>query len=110
MQQILLAPPVAFIVFLGFLFLLSRLFSRLALRVNKEADGTGKSYACGEDIPDNQQQPDYSQFFQYAFFFTIVHVAVLMVTTVPMETPRALVLALSYICAVIVGSYILLRR
>lgn len=110
MQHILLSPPIAFIIFLVFLFLLSRLFSRLSFRVNKEADGTGKSYACGENVADNRQQPDYSQFFQYAFFFTIVHVAVLMVTTVPMETSRALVLALSYICAVIVGSYILLRR
>ena len=110
MRQLLLSPPIAFIIFFGFVLLLAGLFSKLAYRTGKKANGTTKAYACGEDISDHRQQPDYSQFFQYAFFFTIAHVAVLMVTTVPLENSRALVLALGYICAVIVGLFILLRR
>ena len=111
MQQILLSPPVAFIVFLAFLFLLSGLLSKLAFRSQKQQkEGTGKSYACGEDIPDHLAQPDYSQFFPYAFFFTIAHVACLMVTTVPAATVKIMVMAMVYICVVIIGLYVLLRK
>ena len=31
-------------------------------------------------------QPDYGQFFPFAFFFTILHVVALMVATVPAGT------------------------
>jgi NADH-quinone oxidoreductase subunit A len=110
MQSIILSPPVVFIVLLIFFWALSVLFSRLAFRSKKHASGTGKSYACGEDIPDHLAQPDYSQFFPYAFFFTIAHVAVLIITTVPMETLRALVMAIIYILVVVIGLYVLLRR
>lgn len=110
MQSIILSPPVVFIVLLIFFWALSVLSSRLAFRSKKHASGTGKPYACGEDIPDHLAQPDYSQFFPYAFFFTIAHVAVLIVTTVPMETLRALFMAIIYILAVVIGLYALLRR
>ncbi len=110
MFHILLSPPLAFLIMLFFIAGLARLVSLLAHRGAKKTAGQGKAYACGEDIADHLAQPDYSQFFPFAFFFTIVHVAALMVTTVPMETARALVMALMYIFAVVVGLYILLRR
>ena len=110
MQNIILNPAVVFILLLLFFWGLTILLSRLAFQNNKKAPGTGESYACGEDIPDHLAQPDYSQFFPYAFFFTIAHVATLMVTTVPMETLRALVMAILYILVVVTGLYVLLRR
>ena len=42
-----------------------------------------KSYACGEDMDENSFSPDYSQFFSFAFFFSIMHVVALMVATMP---------------------------
>jgi NADH-quinone oxidoreductase subunit A len=110
MHNIMLNPVIVFIILFAFFWLLSYLFSKLAFRSNKRAKGTGESYACGEDISDHLAQPDYSQFFPYAFFFTIAHVATMMVTTAPMETFRAMVMAIIYILVVVIGLYILLRR
>ena len=111
MQNIILSPAIVFIILFAFFWALSILLSKLAFRSSgKRAKGTGESYACGEDIPDHLAQPDYSQFFPYAFFFTIAHVATLMVTTAPMETARALVMAIIYILVVVIGLYVLLRR
>ena len=110
MENVLLNPPLAFLILLVFFWVFSVLLSRMAFRAKKQAQGTGEAYACGEDVPDHLAQPDYSQFFPYAFFFTIAHVATLIVTTVPMETIRALVMALIYIFVIVIGLYVLLRR
>ena len=82
MATILLAPPVVFMIYLGLSGLISLLSKRLAA-TGKDSPGKGKSYACGEDMLVNRAQPDYSQFFQFAFFFTIMHVVVLVVATDP---------------------------
>jgi len=110
MDNVLLSPPLAFLIILVFFWAFSVLLSRMAFRAKKQAHGTGEAYACGEDVPDHLAQPDYSQFFPYAFFFTIAHVATLIVTTVPMETMRALVMAVIYIFVIVIGLYVLLRR
>jgi len=56
---------------------------RISLRTTSNAPGKLKAYACGEDIPQTMVQPDYGQFFPFAFFFTILHVVALTVTTLP---------------------------
>jgi len=110
MFDFLITPPIAFVVIFIFLLILARFFSMLAFKGGKDSTGKGASYACGEDVKNHMAQPDCSQFFPYAFFFTIAHVAAMMVTTVPMQTVRILVLAIIYVLTVIVGLYILLRR
>ncbi len=110
MRNILLNPPVTFLVVLIFLSALGLVLGRLAFRVKKDPNGMGESYACGEDIPDHSAQPDYSQFFPYAFYFTIAHVATLMITTVPVETLATLVMPLIYIGSLVIGLFVLLRR
>jgi NADH-quinone oxidoreductase subunit A len=110
MNNILLSPPLAFLIFLVCAFLLAWLLAKLAWRNSGQTEGTGKPYACGEDITNHLAQPDYSQFFPYAFFFTIAHVATLIVTTVPLETSRTLAICLIYIAAVIIGLTVLLRE
>jgi NADH-quinone oxidoreductase subunit A len=55
-------------------------------------------------------QPDYSNFFPYAFFFTLAHVATLIITTVPTETKSTFVMAGIYIIGASLGLYILFRR
>jgi NADH-quinone oxidoreductase subunit A len=111
MDKWLFTPPLVFLIIFFFVLFLSSIFSRIAWqRRNKQQEGTGKAYACGEDIKDHLAQPDYSQFFPFAFFFTIAHVATLMMTTVPSETIETLVLAVMYISVVVVGLIILLRK
>ncbi|MDD5496565.1 MAG: hypothetical protein PHP46_05645, partial [Candidatus Omnitrophica bacterium] len=82
-SKLILTPPVAFIVILVTTILVSDLLSRLSFKRKEQPEGMGKSYACGEDTLHHLVQPDYSQFFPFAFFFTILHVVALMVTTVP---------------------------
>ena len=108
----LLSPPVALIVVLAAAGLLSLALSRLAFRPKSHTGGETKSYACGEDLPDPRHmiQPDYGQFFPFAFFFTILHVVALMATTVPATTTPSLVLALVYVAGAIVGLTILFRK
>lgn len=111
MNKILLYPPVTFLIILFFSLLLSKLFSRLSYRgQDKQAKGTTQSYACGENVENNLAQPDYSEFFPFAFFFTIAHVATLMLTTASVETIEAMVLAFLYIAVVIVGLVVLLKE
>ena len=69
-----------------------------------------KSYACGEDVPTHLIQPDYTQFFPFAFFFTILHVIALIAATVPFETFETFTIAVIYILGAIVGLSILFRR
>ena len=42
-----------------------------------------KSYACGEDYPGGKLPQSYN-FFHVAFFFTILHVGVLLIATAPL--------------------------
>ena len=77
MATILLTPPVVFLIYLALSTLLSLFSKRLAAR-GADAPGKTKSYACGEDMLVNRAQPDYSQFFQFAFFFTIMRAATVL--------------------------------
>jgi NADH:ubiquinone oxidoreductase subunit 3 (subunit A) len=110
MVQGLLLPPIAFIVVFCVAWLLMRLLSRLALRSKSTPAGQGESYACGEKDYNHLAQPDYSTFFPFAFFFTLAHVATLIMTTVPVGDIGTMILAILYITSAAVGLYILFRR
>lgn len=110
MSRLLLMPPVAFILLFLAVRITCSLFSKIAYHPKNISEGSRKPYACGEDRYDHMAQPDYSSFFPFAFFFTIAHVATLILTTVPMESTRVLTIALLYIGSVSVALYILFRR
>lgn len=80
MHNVLLSPPVAFAVLLALSALLSVLFKRLAAH-GRDYKSKRDAYACGETMPENQGQPEYAQFFHFAFFFTVMHVTALMIAT-----------------------------
>jgi NADH:ubiquinone oxidoreductase subunit 3 (subunit A) len=106
MNNLLLTPPIAFIIFLVLSVLISGV-SRLLSAKGKDSVGKNKSYACGEEVSQNKVQPDYSQFFSFAFFFTIMHVVALIIATVPSGFS---VMPVIYILAVIVALFMLFRR
>ena len=110
MIQYLATPPVVFVVIFATGWIIFALFSKLAFRTGKKSEGTGKPYACGEDNYNHAAQPDYSIFFPFAFFFTLAHVATLIVTTVPQETKGTFAIAAIYIVGAALGLTILLRR
>lgn len=109
-QNIIYSPAAAFAIIFLAIILLSRIFSRLAIRRKHIPAGQKKAYACGEDFQEHLIQPDYSQFFPFAFFFTILHVVALMIATVPFETIGTFAMAALYVVGAITGLIILLRK
>jgi NADH:ubiquinone oxidoreductase subunit 3 (subunit A) len=103
-------PPVALIIVLLATLALSWLFSRLSLKPASHAQDEGEAYACGEKNYNHAARPDYSSFFPFAFFFTIAHVATLMMATVPASGAQVLALAALFIAGAMTGLYILMRK
>jgi len=106
MNNILLSPPIAFLIFIVLGMVLSFLASKLAA-VGADTELKKMSYACGQKNVAHHIRPDYSQFFPYAFFFTIMHVLVLVIATVPRDV---LTLPLLYFVAGVLALVILFRR
>ncbi|MDD5687392.1 MAG: hypothetical protein PHE88_06145 [Elusimicrobia bacterium] len=109
MDRLILLPPVVFIILLIVSVIMSLVFSKLAFK-GHATTGKLKQYACGEDIPVLQLKPDYSQFFKFALFFTIMHVVALILTTLPRGFTSGYGIAIVYIISAIVGLLILFRR
>jgi len=105
----LLTPPLAFMVLALVVALELWSFGFISAR-GKDRPGKNKPYACGEDITHHRAQPDYSQFFSIAFFFTIMHVVVMIIATVPAASPRASAMAVLFTLAAGLGLFVLFRR
>ncbi len=110
MRNLLLSPPAAFIIIFLAIAALSRIFSRLSFKPKQKTEGGGDSYACGEPNYDNLAQPDYTTFFPVAFFFTMAHVAALIITTIPAENADLFAIALIYVAGATAGLVILFKR
>ena len=110
MSNWLLVPPIAFMLILLVSILMTLVSSTLSFKGAKDCPGKLKSYGCGEDVPNPRLQPDYTQFFAFAFFFTVMHVIALIVATAPAGTMQiAGVAALYFLCA-LSGLFILFRK
>lgn len=110
MDNLLIAPPIAFLIILAMVGIIARALAPLALKRTGPSGEERKSYACGEDVPTHLIQPDYSQFFPFAFFFTVLHVVALIVATVPVKTIGSFWIAVLYVAGALVGLVTLFRR
>jgi len=81
-RSILLSPPVAVCIFLALAYGLYRLGGMLAAR-GEEHPGKRQPYACGEDLLPPEAQLAYHAFFQLALMFSMLHLATLVVSTLP---------------------------
>lgn len=78
----LMFPPVVFIIAFLFAMCLSEFFAGWAPSPKTEpGSGKNRPYACGEEVPAEKTIPDYQEFFPFAIFFTLLHVAGLMLAT-----------------------------
>ena len=109
-QNLILTPPIAFIILFVVVLGGASLFSFFAYNKHRNLIDAQKAYACGEEFTDHLIQPDYSQFFPFAFFFTILHIVALVIATVPTETIQTFAMALTYIAGAVIGLLILLRK
>ena len=106
-RDVLLSPPVAGCVFLALVYGLYRLSGRLAAR-GEEHPGKHQSYACGEDLLPPEAQLDYHAFFQLALMFALLHLAALVISTLPTGSESHRV-ALGYLLGIIVSVLVLAR-
>ncbi len=104
---ILLSPPVAFVVFLAAAFGLYALGRGMAPKLTK-AGGKLTTYACGENIPGVKVQFGYRLFFYIALFFTMMHVAALVIATVP--SGKIVFFALFYLVMIVLSLTALVTR
>lgn len=95
-MDIILYPPVAFILALCAVYLFSMLFSGWAPKTTPNAEKT-KTYACGEDFPAEKVVPNYEEFYPFAIFFTILHVAGLMLATLAAASSISFAVPLVYV-------------
>jgi NADH:ubiquinone oxidoreductase subunit 3 (subunit A) len=82
MIEILFYPVATFLIMLIIIFLLYLFAGTLGPKRTKTKYKL-KSYACGEDYPSGKFPQSYN-FFHVAFFFTILHVGVLLIATAPL--------------------------
>ena len=78
MKEFLLAPPVAFAVYLVLGAVLSGI-GRVMAGPGQATAGKTSTYAGGEASPIRPAVPGYRSFFVIALFFAIVHLGVLMI-------------------------------
>jgi hypothetical protein len=79
-RSVLVFPPFAFGIYLLVIWAVSRLTSGMAAG-HTDAEGKELPYACGEEFPAEKATPEYGAFFPFAIFFTMMHVAGLMLAT-----------------------------
>jgi NADH:ubiquinone oxidoreductase subunit 3 (subunit A) len=109
MNNWLLLPPIAFGVLLLAVALLEVASRRLAPH-GADSLGKTKAYACGEDPVTNRVQPNYGEYFPFAFFFTIMHVVALMLATVPQGgLAKSIGIAALYLLVALSGLFILFK-
>jgi len=110
-DYLLLLPPIAFLIIFVFIWL--QYASLKALSSGEkwpEEKGKTESYACGHDVKDSRVNPNYSQFFPFAFFFTIMHVVALVVATYPRGDIGAIGMGIGYLVSASVSLFILFKR
>lgn len=79
-MQVILTPPVAFLVYM----LLSAVlvgFGRLLAGAPQADPAKSSTYASGEAAPSVAAVPGYQPFFVVALFFAVLHLGVLMLAT-----------------------------
>jgi len=104
---ILLSPPISFFFYLAAAFGLYALGKGMAPKMNR-AGGKLTTYACGENIPGVKVQFGYRLFFFIALFFTMMHVAVLVIATVP--SGKIVFFALFYLIMIFLSVMALVTR
>lgn len=103
MDKLIIAPPIAFFLFIAIFMTFSKVLSRCSRQgIRRERDLD--PYACGQRDVQHYVNPDYSEFFPYAFFFTIMHVLALVIATAPYDALLLPVLFIAFgiLCLVII--------
>lgn len=88
-MEIILTPPIAFLVYIPLVLLIIWVGRQLA---GASSTGTTKtsSYGSGEKAPNMAAAPGYRPFFLVAFFFAILHLGMLVLGIGNLSTHHAI--------------------
>jgi len=107
---LIIFPPVTFFLLLAFLMALSHFTEKIAYQNPNNPEGKTKAYACGEDVKEHRIKVNYSEFFPFAFFFTIMHVITLMIATSPENMKNVLGITILFMITAFLSIFIIFRR
>jgi len=79
-MEILLSPPIAFLIYLPAVYLIVLLGKKMAGET-KVSDMKSSLYGSGEEAPTSFASPGYKPFFLIALFFAILHLGILVLGT-----------------------------
>ena len=79
-MDIILTPPLAFVIYVPFVILLL-LFGKAMAGKSKKTSLKDTVYASGEEASTNPAAPGYRPFFLVAFFVAILHLGMLIIGT-----------------------------
>jgi NADH:ubiquinone oxidoreductase subunit 3 (subunit A) len=80
-MQILLSPPVAFLIYVLLVLVLALVGRGLAARSKGTSQLKSSTYSSGEAPPTHLAAPGYRPFFVVALFFAVLHLGVLVMST-----------------------------
>ena len=79
---LLFTPLFVFLIFLLVSYLIYRLGGAMALKTKSQSAAKLSTYACGEEFEGGKLQQSFT-LFHVAFIFTIIHIAALVIATIP---------------------------
>jgi len=104
----LASPPIALVIFVALTGGLYWLSGRWAAR-SEDSPGKHKPYACGEDIVPGEVRLSYHGFFRLALMFAVVHMATLLLATLP-KTVDVRFVATAYLIGIAICVDVLVRE
>ncbi|MCK4961829.1 MAG: hypothetical protein KAS19_05050 [Anaerolineales bacterium] len=106
-ESILLSPPIAMCAFLALAYGLYRMGGALAAS-GEEHPGKHQPYACGENLLPPEVQLSYHSFFRLALLFAVLHLATLVVSTLPPERTSHRI-AVAYLVGIAISVFVLTK-
>jgi len=98
-MEILLSPPVAFLIYIPLVLILFAL-GRLLAGAGNSSEMKSSLYGSGEEAPSYLAAPGYRPFFLIAFFFAILHLGILVLGDSTLN-PVTIVYVVGFILALI---------
>ena len=100
-MNILLYPPFGFLIALITVIIFGAIIKIFEPKINRK-DDSSKTYACGEDFPAQKLNPGYEEFFPWAIFFTVLHIAALMLMTLAFTSGIPFMVPLIYTIIILI--------
>ena len=107
--NMMVTPVGGFFVFVAIAYGLYRWGDVLAPKL-KDEGGKLAQYACGEDVSAQKFQVSYKLFFYAALFFTMMHVAALVIATIPGGSPALAMAGFFYLVMIVLSITALILR